>query len=151
MIIFREEDHLFEKYTTCGIGPGLGTDKSAERILVTLLENTKLPMVLDADALTILANNSKLFSKIPPNSILTPHEKEFDCMFGQHAHNSDRQQKAIQKATELNLIIVLKSSQTFITNGQQHFQKHYRKFRFSQRRFRRRVNRNDHFFLSTRL
>ncbi|WP_295334122.1 NAD(P)H-hydrate dehydratase [Flavobacterium sp.] len=122
MIAFREGNLSLEKFTAFGIGPGLGIDKSAERKLVTLLENTKLPMVLDADALTILANNSKLFSKILPNSILTPHEKEFDYMFGQHAHNNERQQTAIQKATELNLIIVLKSSQTFITNGNQHFQ-----------------------------
>jgi len=122
MIAFREENHALEKFTAFVIGPGLGTDKSAERKVASLLENTKLPIVLDADALTVLANNPKLFSKIPPNSILTPHEKEFDRMFGQHANNSDRRQTAIQKATELNLIIVLKSSQTFISDGDQHFQ-----------------------------
>ncbi|MDI9256095.1 NAD(P)H-hydrate dehydratase [Flavobacterium sedimenticola] len=121
MIAFREEDHSLEKHTAFGIGPGLGTDKSAERKVASLLENIKLPIVLDADALTVLANNPKLFTKIPPNSIVTPHEKEFDRMFGQHANNPDRRQTAIQKATEFQLVIVLKSSQTFITNGSQNF------------------------------
>jgi len=122
MIAFREENHSLEKYTALAIGPGLGTDKSAERKVASLLESTKLPIVLDADALTVLDNNPKLFSKIPPNSIVTPHEKEFDRMFGQHLNNQDRQQTANQKAAEYHCIIVLKSSQTFITNGNQSFQ-----------------------------
>lgn len=122
MIAFREENPTLEKFTAFGIGPGLGTDKSAERKVVSLLENTNLPIILDADSLTIIANNPTLFTKIPPNSIVTPHEKEFDRMFGQHTNNRDRQQTAIQKAAELNLIIVLKSSKTFITNGGQSFQ-----------------------------
>ncbi|WP_412464789.1 NAD(P)H-hydrate dehydratase [Flavobacterium mekongense] len=122
MVTFREEQNPMYKYTAFGIGPGLGTDKPAKGKVASLLENTNLPVVLDADALTILANNPQLFSKIPSKSILTPHEKEFDRLFGQHNHNSERQQTAIQKAIEFNLIIVLKSSQTSITNGQQHFQ-----------------------------
>lgn len=122
MIEFREDKNNWEKYNAFAIGPGFGTDKTVERKVEFLLENVKLPIVFDADALTILAKNQQMLTKLPPKSILTPHSKEFDRLFGNHNSDKERNQKAISKANELNCIIVLKGHQTFITDGQQSFQ-----------------------------
>jgi hydroxyethylthiazole kinase-like uncharacterized protein yjeF len=122
MIEFREAKNDWEKYDAFAIGPGFGTDAPAERKVEFLIDNIKAPIVFDADALTILAKNQQLLTKFPAKSILTPHIKEFDRLFGNHTSEKERQQKAIAKANELNGIIILKSHQTFITDGKQSFQ-----------------------------
>lgn len=122
MIEFREESNNWEKYNALAIGPGFGTDKPAERKIEFVIKNVKQPIVFDADALNVLAKKQIWLQILPPKSILTPHEKEFDRIFGIHFSAEKRQQKAIEKATELNCIIVLKSHKTFITNGKQSYQ-----------------------------
>jgi hydroxyethylthiazole kinase-like uncharacterized protein yjeF len=52
--------------------------------------------------------------KIPENSILTPHMKEFDRLFGAHMNWWDRVQTAKEQAKRLKIIIVLKNQFTFI-------------------------------------
>lgn len=122
MIEFREDNNDWEKYNAFAIGPGFGTDKQSERKVEYVMETAKFPIVFDADSLNILAKSQKLLSKLPAKSILTPHVKEFDRLFGIHFSIEKRQQKANEKAAELNCIIVLKGHKTFITDGHQSFQ-----------------------------
>lgn len=122
MIEFREENSDWEKYNAIAIGPGFGTNKQAERKVAFVIETVKLPIVFDADALNILAKNQQLLATLPAKSIVTPHVKEFDRLFGIHFSIEKRQQKAIEKAAELNCIFVLKGQKTFITDGNQSFQ-----------------------------
>ncbi len=122
MIEFREDNNDWEKYNAFAIGPGFGTDAPAERKVEFAIETVKSPIVFDADSLNILSKNQQLLSKLPQKSILTPHIKEFDRMFGIHFSIEKRQQKAIEKAVELKCIIVLKDHKTFITDGNQSFQ-----------------------------
>jgi hydroxyethylthiazole kinase-like uncharacterized protein yjeF len=122
MVEFREDNNDWNKKDAFAIGPGFGTDKQAERKVAFVIETVKSPIVFDADSLNILANNQQLLSKLPAKSILTPHVKEFDRLFGIHFSVEKRQQKAIEKALELNCIIVLKGHKTFITDGKQSFQ-----------------------------
>jgi NAD(P)H-hydrate epimerase len=75
---------LFEKYSVVAVGPGFGTDDEATGLLQNVFTGNQRSMVLDADALTILSKSPGLWSSIPPMSILTPHMKEFDRMFGEH-------------------------------------------------------------------
>ena len=122
MIEFREDNNDWEKYNAIAIGPGFGTDKQAKRKVEFVIETIKLPVVFDADALNILAKNQQLLATLPAKSIVTPHVKEFDRLFGIHFSVEKRQQKAIEKAAELNCIFVLKGHKTFITDGNQSFQ-----------------------------
>jgi NAD(P)H-hydrate epimerase len=117
MLHFREKKIDFSLYNVVGIGPGLGTKKASEQLVENTLSNANYPMVLDADALNIIGKIPELFQKIPKDSILTPHPKEFDRLFGEHQSDAKRKETAIQKATELNCIIVLKGHKTFITDG----------------------------------
>ena len=65
-------------YSAFGVGPGLGQHLESAAALERLLQTTDKPVVLDADALNLIASNKDLLNRIPPRSILTPHPKEFD-------------------------------------------------------------------------
>ncbi|GAB3909713.1 NAD(P)H-hydrate dehydratase [Mucilaginibacter boryungensis] len=112
----KQPDIAWDKFSAIGIGPGLGKDKLALDIFTTALENFKKPIVIDADALNMLAANPKLWKKVPVGSIVTPHMKEFDRLFGEHTSWWARIQTAIVKAAELQIYILLKNSYTIIAS-----------------------------------
>ncbi|MDI1317557.1 NAD(P)H-hydrate dehydratase [Flavobacterium sp.] len=121
MIEFRNDKNDCNIYSAVAIGPGIGVEKNAEKLLFKVLESKKKGIVLDADALTIIAKNQILISKIPQKTILTPHPKEFDRLFGNHTNDDERRAKGIAKAKELQCIIVLKGHKTFVTDGKESF------------------------------
>ncbi len=72
--------HPLSAYSSIGIGPGIGkSEQTAEALHETLLalNSESIPMVLDADALNILAEHPEWSSLIPENTILTPHPLEY--------------------------------------------------------------------------
>ena len=99
---------------TCGIGAGLGTDPETKEKFLEFLNNYSLPLVLDADALNILAKNPKNLNLIPEKSIITPHPKEFARLFGETKNSFERLNLAKLKAKELQIFIVLKDHHTQI-------------------------------------
>lgn len=107
----------FSNYTALGIGPGLGLTKDSLKILQQILLSFTKPILFDADALNLLAANKKLLLKIPANSIVTPHPKEFDRLFGNHKNQEERIKTAVNKSKELQIVIVLKGHQTIIVKG----------------------------------
>ena len=122
MFHFRDELFDFSGFTSIGIGPGLNQDDAAQKLLYSVLLKAKYSVAFDADALNILAKNQDWLSLLPIQSILTPHPKEFDRLFGEHISESERRNTAIKKAKELNCVIVLKGHKTFITDGIQTFE-----------------------------
>jgi ADP-dependent NAD(P)H-hydrate dehydratase / NAD(P)H-hydrate epimerase len=102
------------KYKAIGIGPGMGTETETKKMLGEIFEAYRNPVVLDADALNIIALEKDLLKLIPAGSILTPHPKEFERLFGERANDFERIELAIEKAKELNCIIILKGHHTFI-------------------------------------
>ncbi len=99
------------KFDAIGIGPGLGGRTNA---LIHCLTYAPKPLVIDADALSFLAQHPTWIDQLPPQTILTPHMKEFDRLFGPHDRWWDRVQTAKRKAQSHQLIIVLKNQYTFI-------------------------------------
>jgi NAD(P)H-hydrate epimerase len=118
MAIVRSADELpdieWEKFSSIAVGPGLGKDVDALVLLKAIIKNYKNPLVIDADALNLLAENQELLTQLPVGSILTPHMKEFDRLFGEHTSWWQRLQTAIKKAHELNLCILLKNDYTIV-------------------------------------
>ncbi len=108
-------------YNAIGIGPGIGVDEISLQYIYELYEN-KLPVVFDADALNLIAKYEIDWNHFNFPFVLTPHPKEFDRLFGEHDSESERRNTAIQKAKELNCVIVLKGHKTFITDGTQNFE-----------------------------
>src|SRR5690625_4034859 len=102
-------------YNAVGIGPGIGTREETFRFLKTVLENQKSPVVVDADALNLIGKHPELFSLLPQNTILTPHPKEFERLFGKTSNSYERLQLQIEKSKELKLVILLKGHHSCIT------------------------------------
>ena len=116
MAVVRQGNDLpeieWDKFSTMGIGPGLGNDENSLNLICDILTNYKKPVVIDADALNILAEHKTLWAMIPEGSIITPHMKEFDRLFGESKTWWQRLQIAINKAQEHKICIVLKNDYT---------------------------------------
>lgn len=103
-----------DKKTTIGIGPGLGTHEDTGKGFLDFLKGCEIPIVLDADALNIISGDQKNLPLIPKRSIITPHPKEFERLFGKTENSFQRLELAREKAKELNIYIVLKDHHTQI-------------------------------------
>ncbi len=103
-----------DKYDAVGIGPGLGLHDSHIQLLKNVFEGFQKPLVIDADALNIISRSSDLLKEVPQSSILTPHTREFERLFGEQVSDFERIELALAKAKEYNVIIVLKGPYTFI-------------------------------------
>lgn len=95
-------------YATIGIGPGIGTENVTAKALERLLQAYHKPMVLDADALNIIGKYPALLAEIPKDSILTPHPKEFERLFGKTDNHFERLRLLSRQAVEWQLYILLK-------------------------------------------
>jgi ADP-dependent NAD(P)H-hydrate dehydratase / NAD(P)H-hydrate epimerase len=104
------------KYAVIGIGPGIGTDYVTGSMIETIFSQYSKPVVVDADALNLLSGNQKLLSLLPVGSILTPHPKEFERLFGKSANDFDQVHLALQKAQQHHCVIVLKGHYTLIAS-----------------------------------
>jgi len=111
------------RYAAIGIGPGIDLHESTAEMLIQLLHETHQSVVLDADALNLLSIKQDLKNFLHEDCILTPHPKEFERLFGKAKNDFERTQLALQKAEELNCIIILKGHYTFIAcaNGDAYF------------------------------
>ena len=100
------------RYNAVGAGPGLGQGDSQTAILEKLLKSSSYPMVLDADALNIIARSKYLLEYVPAGSVLTPHPGELQRLVGQATDYDDMIQKAKDLATENGITVVVKGAPT---------------------------------------
>lgn len=103
-----------DSFSAVAIGPGLG---QAEETTTALIEQIKLcqnPIVLDADALNIIANHRNCLSSVPRGSILTPHIKELDRLVGKCNSSFERLAKARDLATNYKIYIIVKGAYSAI-------------------------------------
>lgn len=103
-----------DKFNAIGVGPGIGTDKQTANVLKLIIQNSKIPLVLDADALNIISENKTWLSFLPAGSILTPHPKEFERLTEKSTHSIERIELLKQLATKHNLYVVLKGAHSCI-------------------------------------
>ncbi|MBL7870316.1 MAG: NAD(P)H-hydrate dehydratase [Cyclobacteriaceae bacterium] len=101
-------------YTTVGIGPGLGQAPETVRALEYLFTRYRKPIVIDADALNILAANPKFLALIPEGSILTPHPGEFERLVGTWSDDFEKLNKLKELSTRIQSIVLLKGAYTVI-------------------------------------
>ena len=105
-----------DKYSAVGIGPGIGTDRITAKTLHNFLQSNTKPLVLDADALNIIAQNPQMWEFIKPNTVITPHPKEFDRLTHFHSTCYERFKTQISFAQKHNCIVVLKGHYTSIAS-----------------------------------
>lgn len=108
---------LTEKLGAVVIGPGMGHSAAAARRLDAVLAS-KLPVVLDADALTLHdQNTAHLFDRLHAGCVLTPHEGEFRRLFPDLV--GDQLRRAAAAAERCGATVLLKGASTVIaTPGQ---------------------------------
>lgn len=99
-------DHL-ERYTALAVGPGIGTAEVTCEALAILLEAWQgKPLVLDADALNILAKRKELLPLLEGHSIVTPHAGEYLRLFGAA--------EASETAQRYGIVVVQKGHRTMV-------------------------------------
>lgn len=122
-------DDFSNRFQAVGVGPGIGVHGSIRMSLEKLCEicnDLAIPMVLDADALNNFSTEKGHLGmkKIPENSILTPHPKEFTSLIGKSWKN-DYEKLAFLREFAVNrkLIVCLKGANTAVAlpDGTIHF------------------------------
>ncbi len=109
--------------TAVVLGPGLGREAETGRLLVRLLRDVHQPLVLDADALNLLAGlGDEPFAArraaTDAPTVLTPHPGEFARLTGLAKPTGDeRLPQAARFAAEHGVIVVLKGAGTVVTDG----------------------------------
>jgi hydroxyethylthiazole kinase-like uncharacterized protein yjeF len=109
-----EHFEAVEGATALVIGPGCSAGPEATKMIDTWLRTCKLPAVIDADALNVIAHEGWL-KRLPQRCVITPHVGEFDRLFGKHYSSFDRLQTQLKMSRELKIFILLKGAHTRIT------------------------------------
>ncbi|MBQ9284760.1 MAG: NAD(P)H-hydrate dehydratase [Bacteroidaceae bacterium] len=105
------ETYVFQ---AVGIGPGIGLHSHTAAALKSFIMRHEGPLVLDADALNILAANTDWIASIPADSILTPHPAEFDRLAGHSRTTFERMNRARDFAVDHHLFVIIKGHFTQI-------------------------------------
>lgn len=121
MVIRADEEECIgglpklDPYTAVAIGPGMGMTTESENTLKNLIQHSNVPLIIDADALNILANNKTWLSFLNVQTVLTPHPKEFDRLFGKHSTAEERLETQQKMSVKYAVFIVLKGAHTSIS------------------------------------
>jgi hydroxyethylthiazole kinase-like uncharacterized protein yjeF len=96
------------------VGPGLGTGAAGHQVLAHVLA-AGVPVVADADAITLLARHPELADHRDPSTplVLTPHDGEFERLTGQPP-GTDRVSATQDAARRFNAVVLLKGHTTIV-------------------------------------
>ena len=100
-----------ERFSAIAVGPGLGQAPETLAALESLLDAAQaagIPMVLDADALNLIANNARLLAKIPDGSVMTPHAGELKRQIESIDPYEDEKPSAQDLSSLTGCVMVLK-------------------------------------------
>ena len=115
-----EENYAFgtavrlDGFSALALGPGLGTKKDTAQAMIRNVSGAVIPVVIDADGLNILADHLGWLRQLPPRTVLTPHPREFQRLFGESLSGFEMLKKARDAAQDYGIFIVLKGHYTAI-------------------------------------
>lgn len=121
-------DHLCDKSMAVVVGPGLGMSDGAKAMTLRLLSQHDIPVIVDADALNLLAQLPDIHNDISAPCVLTPHPVEFRRLATNVSHgaitldgsNPEQQpEAAAQLARRIGCVVVLKGATTSVSDGLQ--------------------------------
>jgi len=100
------------------VGPGLGRDRSTWRMIYDVVAHAERPLVIDADALNALAENRRLFAKLGPTRVLTPHPGELGRLLERSTEQiqADRPAAVQEAARQSGAIVVLKGAHSLVAS-----------------------------------
>ncbi len=98
--------------TVIGFGVGIGIDSKTSTAFEAFLKQNKIPLVIDADGINMLAKKTDLLKLLPNETVLTPHPKELERLIGPWKDDFDKLEKAKKFSKKHNLILVIKGANT---------------------------------------
>lgn len=109
-----EDIKIPEKFNAIGMGMGMGQHPKSIRALHRFLLKNKSPLLLDADALNILAQKKDWLSLLPAQSILTPHPKELERLIGVWKDDIEKIEKTQAFARQHQAVVLVKGAHTLV-------------------------------------
>ncbi|HEV2946729.1 MAG TPA: NAD(P)H-hydrate dehydratase [Gemmataceae bacterium] len=115
---------LAQANDVAAVGPGLGRSVQISKSISDLVSNIRIPLVLDADGINALVNQTDSLKNHSAPIILTPHPGEFARLLGCDVPTvqARRQELAVEFAAKFQVILVLKGHRTIVTDGRQVYQ-----------------------------
>lgn len=110
--LYLEGNVALTNKTSIGIGVGAGTEEKTAQLLKNLIAEANAPLVIDADGINILSENKTWLAFLPPQTILTPHPKEFERLVGPWETDEEKLKLLKGFCAKFNSIVVLKGAFT---------------------------------------
>jgi len=111
-------ENLLGTVSVCVIGPGMSRYPEANAILRFILENSGVPILVDADGLNALEGDAGIFKDRQVPIVITPHPREMSRLTGLTVENiqHNRLEIARQYAADWGITVVLKGHQTVVAS-----------------------------------
>lgn len=115
----QDLEQLIPRTSSVACGPGWGQSAELLEILTWLMRNVRQPLVIDADALNLLAQTPDLLDLAAGPRIVTPHPGEFARLINSDVPTVQRRRidVAVEFAAKWRVVVVLKGAGTVITDG----------------------------------
>ena len=110
---------LIKSASSIAFGPGIGTGHREEKLLEQVINNSKCPIVIDADGITLIGKNKSLLDNLKGRAIITPHPGEMARFLGITVEDveCDRINITREVAKKYGIVVLLKGYNTVISNG----------------------------------
>lgn len=118
---FSEIKRFCATQNVLAIGPGLSKHITTQKLIRKVLQETDLPVVIDADGLNALKGHLTVLNTCRGRAILTPHPGEFLRIFGGKLDDSDalRKKRTLEVAKKHGVVIVLKGHHTVVASPEE--------------------------------
>ena len=115
----RALETLLNQVDVLAMGPGLGRSEELTKLVRWVVQEVKVPTVLDADALNALADDIQVLNDLKRPMVLTPHPGECARLLGTTTARvqADREGSAFGLARAEHVVVVLKGARTIVTDG----------------------------------
>lgn len=110
----NKSENYPDKTTAIAIGPGLGLSDESIKLLTQALDS-HIPLVIDADAITLISEDTTLLDKLPKNSILTPHRGELERLIGKTNSSEDLLVNQMNFSKKYKIFIIQKGAYSKLT------------------------------------
>ncbi|MCX7841742.1 MAG: NAD(P)H-hydrate dehydratase [Clostridia bacterium] len=107
---------MLGRVNVAALGPGLSVSDDIEGIVAAVIENSEIPLILDADALNAVSRDISMLGRLKSEAVITPHPGEMSRLMGistQEVQNN-RIDAALEFAMKWNVNVVLKGSRTVV-------------------------------------
>lgn len=106
------------QYDVIALGPGLSQNPSTQRLILKIIASLDIPLVIDADALSALAQRPIVLKKQTNIKILTPHPGEMKRLVGKPISSNTAERKCVAQnfARQYNCIVALKGHHTVVAS-----------------------------------